>query len=194
MRLTEWSTKFACRKFHITKLLAAIAFLGFALAPSPCLADATYVFSGNITPYYFLPSGAAQSFTYTAPDFITQDTFIPASELSDCSTGYSAICGGINFLPSSPGYGVPGQVVQISFLDGVVNPNYYFPLEAFTFPGTYSTVDYPGANTGTLIVTNTVTSTPEPGSAMLWLAGLGLAMSVKSLTRARLRIRHSVAE
>jgi hypothetical protein len=27
---------------------------------------------------------------------------------------------------------MPGQVVQIAFGDGVVNPYYYFPLAAFT--------------------------------------------------------------
>lgn len=198
MRLWGRNTKLAGREFSITKVVAAVvAIVGSALGPSSCLADTIYTFSGNITPYYFLPTGAAQSFTYTAPSLITQDTFVPASALSECSTGYYATCGGINFLPSSPGYGVPGQVVQIAFSDGVVNPNYYFPLVAFTVPGTYSTIDYQGANTGTLIVTNTATQTPEPGSAMLLmfpLAGLVLAMLLKNLTRAHLRVRHSVAE
>jgi len=149
--------------------VVAITFLSFAVAPTSCLADTTYVFSGNITPYYFLPSGAAQSFSYTAPDFIAQDTFVPASSLSECSTGYNATCGGIGFLPSSPGFGIPGQVVQIAFMDGVVNPYYYFPLAAFTVDGTYSAVVFPGANTGTLTVTSTAT-TPEPGTILL-LAG-----------------------
>jgi len=198
MRLWGRNTKLAGREFSIKKVVAAVVVIvGSALAPSSCLADTIYAFSGNITPYYFLPTGAAQSFTYTAPSLITQDTFVPVSTLSECSTGYYATCGGINFLPSSPGYGVPGQVVQIAFSDGVVNPNYYFPLVAFTVPGTYSTIDYQGANTGTLIVTNTATQTPEPGSAMLLmfpLAGLVLAMLLKNLTRAHLRVRHSVAE
>ena len=42
------------------------------------------------------------------------------------------MCVGVSFLPSSPGYGMPGQVVQIAFGDGVVNPYYYFPPAAFT--------------------------------------------------------------
>jgi hypothetical protein len=136
MRLWGWNTKLAGSKFNITKaVVAAIAIVGAALAPSCCLADTTYTFSGNITPYYFLPTGAAQSFSYTAPNFITQDISVPASALSECSTGYYATCGGINFLPSSPSYGVPGQVLQIDFVDGAVNPIYYFPLGAFTQPG-----------------------------------------------------------
>jgi len=148
------------------------------MASPSCFADEVYVFSGNITPYFFLPNGAAQSFTYEAPDFITQDTFVPAIALSECSTGYTATCGGIDFLPSSPGFGVPGQVVQIAFMDGVVNPNYYSPLAAFTNDGTFSTVDFQGANTGTL----TVTQTPEPGTALLLMgpAILFLALAYRS--------------
>ena len=136
-------------------------------------ADAIYTFSGNITPYFGLPSGAAQSFSFRTPRFITQDTFVPASSLSECSTGYRAICTGIDFLPSSPGFGIPGQVVQISFDDGVVNPNYYFPLSAFTVPGTYSTVVYQGANTGTL----TVTVVPEPTTFCLLVGPLTILLT-----------------
>jgi hypothetical protein len=198
MRLQGWITKLAREKFSVKKVAApTITILGLALAPASCFADTMYVFSGNITPYYFLPSGASQSFTYTGPDFITQGTFVPASALSECSTGYYATCGGINFLSSSPGYGVPGQVVQTAFSDGVVNPNYYFPLAAFTVPGTYSTVDYQGANTGTLIVANTTMQTPEPGPAVLLmgpLAGLFLAMLPKLAARARVSVRHHIAE
>ena len=136
MRLWGRNTKLAGREFSIKKVVAAVVVIvGSALAPSSCLADTIYAFSGNITPYYFLPTGAAQSFTYTAPSLITQDTFVPVSTLSECSTGYYATCGGINFLPSSPSYGVPGQVLQIDFVDGAVNPIYYFPLGAFTQPG-----------------------------------------------------------
>jgi hypothetical protein len=135
----------------------------FIFLPSVVRADTIFTFTGNITPYPFLPSGAAQSFSFTASGFIMQDTFVPANSLSQCSTGYNATCQGIDFLPSSPGFGVPGQVVQIAFMDGVVNPNYYFPLAAFTVNGTYSTIVFQGANTGTL----TVTEVPEPATGLL---------------------------
>ena|ERR1700758_877370 len=152
----------------------------FIFLPSVVRADTIFTFTGNITPYPFLPSGAAQSFSFTAPGFITQDTFVPASSLSQCSTGYSAICIGIHFLPSSPGFGTPGQVVQIWFEDGVVNPNYYFPLTAFTVAGTYSTVFYQGANTGKL----TVIVTPEPATFFLMAGPLAIL-----LARANHRVR-----
>jgi hypothetical protein len=103
----------------------------------------------------------------------TQDTFVPATSLSQCSTGYSAVCLGIDFLPSSPGCGTPGQVVQIWFDDGVVNPYYYFPLGAFTAAGTYSTVVYQGANTGTL----TVTVVPEPSTFCLLVGPLTVLLT-----------------
>jgi hypothetical protein len=171
MRLHNLITKLTADRSGITRVaVVALAVLAFGTASPSCFADVVYVFSGNITPYFFLPNGAAQSFSYEAPNFITQDTFVPASALSECSTGYSAICGGINFLPSSPGFGVPGQVVQIAFMDGVVNPNYYFPLAAFTADGTYSAVVFAGANTGTL----TVTETPEPGPAFLLMGPLAI--------------------
>jgi|GEM_PF-1967147 hypothetical protein len=152
------------------------------LLPTAVRADTIYTFSGNITPYFGLPSGADQSFTFRSPGFVTQDTFVPASSLSQCSTGYSATCFGIHFLPSSPGWGVPGQVVQIWFEDGVVNPNYYFPLAAFTASGTYSTVFYPGANTGTL----TVTVVPEPATFFLMIGPLAIP-SARAIHRFRVK-------
>lgn len=144
------------------------------LLPSLVRADEIYTFSGSITPYSGLPSGATQSFSVTLPGFITQDTFVSAAALSACSTGYSATCVGINFLPSSPGWGAgPGQVVQIAFMDGVVNPNYYFPLNAFTVNGTYSTVVLQSGNVATLSVTP-VTAVPEPATCFLVLGPLSV--------------------
>lgn len=175
MRLRKFIPKLTANKGGITTVaVVALTILGFAMASPSCFADTIYTFSGNITPYPFLPSGAAQSFSYEASDFITQDTFVPASALLECSTGYNATCEGIGFLPSGPGWGVPGQVVQIAFMDGVVNPNYYFSLSAFTVDGTYSTVVYAGANTGTL----TVTKTPEPGPAFLMMGPLAMLFLV----------------
>jgi hypothetical protein len=155
-----------------SRLLILIAGLVVYL-PNVARAETIYEFSGNITPYFGLPSGAAQSFRFIAPGFITQDTFAPASLLSQCSTGYTATCIGIHFLPSSPGWGIPRQVVQIWFEDGVVNPNYYFTLTAFTVAGTYNTVFYQGANTGKL----TVIVTPEPATFSLLAGPLAILLA-----------------
>ena len=151
----------------LSRLRLVILLFGLSLGfPNLVSANTIYTFSG----FLGLPGGATQSFSYTAPGFITQDTFVPASALSQCSTGYSATCLGINFLVSSPGWGAgPGHVVQIAFMDGVVNPNYYFPLAAFTASGTYTTVFFDGANPGTLTVTQVV---PEPSTGFLMMGPL----------------------
>jgi hypothetical protein len=152
-------------RFRLLILTAAL----FVSLPSVLRADTIFAFSGNLGP----PSGVPQSFRFIAPGFITQDTFVPSSSLSECSTGYSATCIGIHFLPSSPGWFPPGQVVQIWFEDGVINPNYYFPLTAFTVAGTYSTVFYQGANTGKL----TVTVTPEPATFFLLVGPFAMLLA-----------------
>ena len=172
-------------RLHVVSLSVALSLF----LPNLVRADEIYTFSGNITPYYGLPTGAVQSFTYIASSFITQDTLVPASALSECSTGYNATCLGINFLVSSPGWGGgPGQVVQIAFTDGIVNPNYYFPLAAFTVNGTYSTVFYQGANTGIL----TVTVVPEPASGFLVMGPLATLL-IRAYRKARKRDRLVVA-
>lgn len=105
----------------------------------PAGVGVTYLFEGEITPYSSLPQGASQSFSWTTSDFITTDTEVSASELTSCSAGYdNGICGGIAFKPSAPGCVSCGSM-QISFWDGYVNPNYYFPGNAFTTEGTHET-------------------------------------------------------
>jgi hypothetical protein len=151
----------------LTRILVCV-FIASAIAPLT-RADVLYVFSGAITPYSFLPGGASQSFTYDSANFITQDTTASAASLSQCSTGYYATCQGIGFLVSSPGWGGPkGQVVQLAFWDGVVNPYYYFPANAFGADGVYDSVSFPGANTATLVVEST--SAPEPGTLALLMS------------------------
>jgi hypothetical protein len=78
--------------------------------------------------------------------------------------------------------------VQIAFTDGIVNPNYYFPLAAFTVNGTYSTVFYQGANTGIL----KVTVVPEPASGFLVMGPLATLL-IRAHRKARKRDRLVVA-
>ncbi len=158
------------------RILITFLFAGALMtAESRCFAGVLYTFNGNITPYYFLPGGAQESFSYLAPGLITQDTVVSASDLSSSYVGYPATCQDIEFLLSSPGWGVsPPPVVQIAFIDGVVNPNYYFPLDAFDTPGTYDTVNALDANTGTLVVTQGV---PEPSSIAMLPVGIGFVLA-----------------
>ena len=111
----------------------------------------TYVLVGQIN-HPSVPQGTTQTFTYETSAFITADTTVPAAALTSCSAGYDkGTCNKILFQPSAPGCGGCGNM-QIAFLDGSVNPNYYFPSNAFTTTGTHTTTL---GNTGTLTVTQT---------------------------------------
>jgi hypothetical protein len=158
------------------RILFAILLMGSATAVMPeCRADILYTFDGHITPYSGAPFGAHETFTYLAKSFITADTIVPASALSSSSVvgNYPGHTQEIEFLVSSPGWGGPApKPVQIAFIDGVANPNYYFPIGAFGESGTYNTVSYPGANTGTLTVSQQGAITPEPSSLVLLITAL----------------------
>ena len=150
-----------------------------ATGASPCFAGVLYSFNGSITPYPFVPQGATETFTYQALNFITADTVVPPSALSSCSVSYPnaasysppPFCQSIEFLPSSPGFGVPGAVLQISFDDGVANPDFYFSLGSFDTYGTHITFPFVGANTAALSVTP-AGAIPEPATIGLFLTGL----------------------
>ncbi len=73
-----------------------------------------YDFSGTVN---FI--GAVELFRYTAPAFITADTFIPASALDLCSTGQMLPCFGVNFLPSGPD--TPQHYLELTFQ--ILNPD-----------------------------------------------------------------------
>ncbi|MEC8025287.1 MAG: fibrinogen-like YCDxxxxGGGW domain-containing protein, partial [Myxococcota bacterium] len=118
---------------------------------TPAAAGVTYVLDGLVT-HPILPSqGAQQSFTLVTPNFITSDTDFPANELLECDAGYpEGGCYMIRMQPSAPGAGGNSAWVQIAFLDGKINPNYYFPKSAFTTVGVHTTTT---GNQGTLTVT-----------------------------------------
>lgn len=130
-------------------------------------AAAIYDFSGRVN---FI-GAAVELFHYTAPAFITVDTFIPASALDLCSTGQMLPCFGVNFLPSGPD--TPQHDPELTFQ--IRNPDnsvgtvfYYFPLgSSFAAYGTLTNVPSLG-NAGTL----TVSSVPEPSTALTLSIGL----------------------
>ena len=148
-----------------------------------------YDFSGTVN---FI--GAAELFRYTAPAFITADTFIPASALDLCSTGQMLPCFGVNFLPSGPD--TPQHYLELTFQ--ILNPDnsvgtifYYFPLgSSFDAYGTLTNVPSLG-NAGTL----TVSAVPEPSTALTLSIGLlgVVAAFLRSCghRKAALRGRHS---
>lgn len=135
-------------------------------------AATVYDFSGSVS--FF---GVVESFRYTAPAFVTADTFIPASALDLCSTGQMLPCFGVNFLPSGPD--TPQHYPELTFQ--IRNPDnsvgtvfYYFSLgSSFAAYGTLTTVPSLG-NAGTL----TISPVPEPSTALTLLIGvlIGLAL------------------
>jgi len=117
----------------------------------------TYTFTGS----HLGPSPAQQAFTYVAPDFITSTTFVPSAALTGCTN-----CGsGLTFYPNVPVSVFP-DVPHAEALDfgGASVGQYFFPLGAFTQPGTYTAltnlVEQPLAGIGTLVVA----TAPEPST------------------------------
>ncbi|MDP6946055.1 MAG: fibrinogen-like YCDxxxxGGGW domain-containing protein, partial [Myxococcota bacterium] len=100
----------------------------------------TYVLDGEID-HPSVPAGTQQTFTFVTSEFITADIAVPSGELLYCDAGYAeGTCNQILFQPSAPGFGGGGDVVQVAFYDGTINPNYYFPGDAFTTVGTHTTI------------------------------------------------------
>jgi hypothetical protein len=127
--------------------------------------------------------GTTQVFRYTAPTFITSDTFVPASELDTCANqdALSLPCFGIDFLPSGPD--TPEHYPELVFQ--TLNPDssvgsvfYYFALgSSFAAPGTLTNVPDLG-NAGVLTITETTpVAIPEPATgSTLFLAGVALLL------------------
>lgn len=144
-----------------------------------------YDFSGVVSMF-----GTAETFRYTSPSFIINDTFVPASALDLCSTGQGLPCFGVNFLPSGPDtpQHYPELTFQISNPDNSVGTVfYYFPLgSSFAAYGALTTVPTLG-NTGSLTIAATV---PEPSTAFPAVVGLVLiVMFCRRLFRTNASIR-----
>src|SRR4051794_29643686 len=140
-----------------------VAFLG--LGTLAAAAPVTYTFSGSFSTF-------SESFTYTAPDFITTSTSVTSAETTTCVS-----CGsGFLFAPSlqiSVFPDVPlASVIQFNAqptgTPGVeVAPNYVFTLGAFSELGTHQSFippTFPQSGTGTLTVSLAQTAVPEPVS------------------------------
>lgn len=137
-----------------------------------------YEFAGLANMY-----GTPQVFRYTAPDFITTDTFVPASALDMCTSnkgGYSFPCFGVSFLPSGPDTieHYPEILFEILNPDSSVGILYYYlPLgSSFGIPGTLTNYQ-PYGNPGTLTITQSSIAIPEPATGpIMFLVGMALLL------------------
>jgi hypothetical protein len=123
--------------------LYQVLVIGVLLASTPATSRGAVIYD-----FVSLSVLGSETFTYVAPDFVTADVFIPASELSSCTInnpfGPHIDCFAIGILPSGPDTGK--HYAEIKFV-GVVIPGqetdstfYYFPEGAFSKAGTYFNV------------------------------------------------------
>lgn len=145
--------------------LAAGAF-ALATATSPALADVTYTFSG-----FSSIVNAPQSFTLTLPDFLTADTFVPASEFDSC-VGGGEDCTGLQFNLVDPHNNFSWSLIDFKTTN--TGTFYYFDTSAFTTPGTH-TNEYVDFNPASLTVRVDPVNVAEPATLAMLLGGLGLA-------------------
>ncbi len=136
-------------------------------------ADVMYSFTG--TPFGL---NEPQTFTYTAPTFISDLNILLAGQLDSCAGTVS--CVSVTFDPDAPDAGLLSPADEILFSSSNVVWNFYFPDGAFTTAGEYDNLD-PSGNVGHLSVQ--VTAVPEP--ATLTLVGLGSAVAGMRLRRSR---------
>lgn len=135
---------------------------------APASGAVIYEFSGVVNML-----GTGQVFHYTAPSFITADTFVPASAMDACANqgGFVLPCYGVDFLVSGPD--TPQHYPELTF--DTLNPDssigkifYYFPLgTSFAAAGTLENVPTIG-NRGTLTISEAIPVTiPEPATVFV---------------------------
>ena len=148
-------------------ILSAVILL--LVVSSTCAATVIYDFGGTVN-----MTGNDQSFRYTAPSFISADTFVPASAMDSCDSGMITPCFGIQFFVAGPD--APGNLPEMIF--DMQNPDssigkifYYFPAGSnFATYGTLDTHPLYG-NNGNLTVSAPV---PEPVTGVTLLLGIAV--------------------
>ena len=137
--------------------------IGFALLllTTNIQAAVLYTFTGTTLPFPGHPA-ISQAFSYIAADFVTPPAPVLSTQLNSCTNCIPPPDPAIVFLQN---FSIPNvDVVQFNEPGGAAD-YYYFPLGAFSLPGTYNTM--PG-NTGQL----TVQVIPEPSIFSTLLIGL----------------------
>lgn len=125
-----------------------------------------------VTYEFYADSPYVGSMTYTAPDFITSNIFVPAGSLDACTT-----------IPVSTGcyrmevYSDTSPLAAFDFYDAIGFSTvtrgtyyYYFADGIFSTPGSYDSVPLGPQQVGHLVISQT--SVPEPASLALLCIGL----------------------
>jgi hypothetical protein len=155
------------------RVIPAIFMLAVSLSTAAAHADTfLYTFTGvNSAPVG--GDGLSVGFQYLSPAGpVTTLTELLVSDViscTNCASGFPVV----EFNPNSAGL-VSVGVVDVNLIQNL----FYFPLGAFSTPGTYNAISL---NAGTLIVQDLSvtppTVTPEPGTFVLMLSGIGCALA-----------------
>jgi hypothetical protein len=169
------------KRFPKMKSTLLVAMIAAGLAISLPGHAATYSFSGFFGET--LPPGQTDytaTFSFTTTGFITSDTTILASEMTECSTHASA-CASATFYTNAAAAGLSPDHPDreaIAFSGQYSTSYYYFEAPAFTVDGVHTAVQ--GVGPGTLTVN--ASAVPEPSPIALLGVGLPVLM-VASIRR-----------
>jgi len=160
------------------RVIPAIFLLTLSLSAAAAHADTfLYTFTGvNSAPVG--GDGLSVGFQYLSPAGpVTTLTELLVSDLiscTNCASGFPVVEFNPNSGNSPNPVAVSVGVVDVNLIDNLFD----FSLGAFTTPGTYNAF---GLNSGTLIVQDLSvtppTVTPEPGTFVLMLSGIGCALA-----------------
>jgi len=132
--------------------MAGLALATVLVGAAPASAAVLYEFTGE------------GGFSYTAPDFITADIFVPAGDLDSCTPVAGFTCQFASFSDS-------GGLDRVVFVQtdgiGTKSNSVFFPTDSFITPGTFF------VRGATLTVSVVDTAVPEPAAWALMILGFG---------------------
>jgi len=154
-------------------LILAVLFSFFA-----SVAHAGVVYDFTAESSFF---GGTGSFRYTAPDFITSNTDVPAASLDSCASP-AGTCGTMQFFADSSVLtgGGPDLYDAIGFTVDLSTAFYYFDNGIFSTPGSFATVLFGEQQAGRLTVSESG-NVPEPAPlALISIALVALCIARKA--------------
>lgn len=158
-------------------VVALVAFMAV-----PATASIRYEFTAHSS-----FEGISGSLSYTSPNFISDNRFVPVASLDSCTvtTPVGGACTfSMPFFADTTVFGGADTYDFVGFQVAFSQPAYYFANGAFGALGIYETLEFGSAQAATLIVSQ-VGGVPEPATWAMMIGGFGL---VGSAARRRRRI------